>query len=219
MGNYKRHFKGNNKSADRQQRRDREADWKKSTGGSRESYVTIPENVRMEAFYKSQAFIDENEWKDFMEHLRLPLPACFRIHSDYEFAHVLKKQLLTYVGESIDNNGVLIQPVKQLCWYPNGVGYQLGTDRRSIRKLPVLKELHQWMIEHTNSGNITRQEAVSMVPPLALNVLVSSVDYYCCYAFRSPLLILPIDPGVMYLYSTFHLLNFSFFYLPCFSFS
>ena len=26
------------------------------------------------------------------------------------------------------------------------------------------------MIQHTDSGNITRQEAVSMVPPLALNV-------------------------------------------------
>jgi hypothetical protein len=26
------------------------------------------------------------------------------------------------------------------------------------------------MIEHTDNGNITRQEAVSMVPPLALNV-------------------------------------------------
>lgn len=27
------------------------------------------------------------------------------------------------------------------------------------------------MVQHTDSGNITRQEAVSMVPPLALNVL------------------------------------------------
>ena len=26
------------------------------------------------------------------------------------------------------------------------------------------------MVQHTDSGNLTRQEAVSMVPPLALNV-------------------------------------------------
>jgi len=30
--------------------------------------------------------------------------------------------------------------------------------------------LHKWMKQHTDNGNITRQEAVSMVPPLALDV-------------------------------------------------
>ena len=46
----------------------------------------------------------------------------------------------------------------------------MGTDRRSIRKTPELEELHKWLVTHTDNGNITRQEAVSMVPPLALNV-------------------------------------------------
>jgi 16S rRNA C967 or C1407 C5-methylase (RsmB/RsmF family) len=58
--------------------------------------------------------------------------------------------------------------VEPLHWYPNGYGYKLGTDRRSIRKLPALTQLHKWMIQHTDNGNLTRQEAVSMVPPIAL---------------------------------------------------
>jgi 16S rRNA C967 or C1407 C5-methylase (RsmB/RsmF family) len=33
-----------------------------------------------------------------------------------------------------------------------------------------LKGLHEWMVKNTDNGNITRQEAVSMVPPLALDV-------------------------------------------------
>jgi 16S rRNA C967 or C1407 C5-methylase (RsmB/RsmF family) len=57
-----------------------------------------------------------------------------------------------------------------MIWYPNGLGYKLGTDRRNIRKVQALQGLHQWMIQHTDNGNITRQEAVSMVPPLALDV-------------------------------------------------
>jgi multisite-specific tRNA:(cytosine-C5)-methyltransferase len=63
-----------------------------------------------------------------------------------------------------------IAPVQQLAWYPNGDGYKLGTDRRTLRKSDDLESLHKWMVQHTDNGNITRQEAVSMVPPLALNV-------------------------------------------------
>eukprot|EP01035_Chromulina_nebulosa_P018020 gene18020-23661_t len=49
-------------------------------------------------------------------------------------------------------------------------GYKLGADRRQIRRVPELEELHKWLIKHTDNGNITRQEAVSMIPPLALDV-------------------------------------------------
>jgi 16S rRNA C967 or C1407 C5-methylase (RsmB/RsmF family) len=65
---------------------------------------------------------------------------------------------------------VQVEPVVQLPWYPDGNAYQLGTDRKTIRKSEALEQLHKWMIQHTDNGNITRQEAVSMVPPLALNV-------------------------------------------------
>lgn len=54
-----------------------------------------------------------------------------------------------------------------ICCY---VAPQVGTDRKTIRKSPELVALHEWLKVHTNNGNITRQEAVSMVPPLALDV-------------------------------------------------
>lgn len=63
-----------------------------------------------------------------------------------------------------------IAAVKELAWYPNGDGYKLGTDRRTLRKSEELESFHKWIVQHTENGNITRQEAVSMVPPLALNV-------------------------------------------------
>jgi 16S rRNA C967 or C1407 C5-methylase (RsmB/RsmF family) len=34
----------------------------------------------------------------------------------------------------------------------------------------LIVSVDRWMIKHTDMGNITRQEAVSMVPPLALGV-------------------------------------------------
>ena len=186
--NSKRHFKGNNRSQDKAYRREKEAKWKNVRGDDRDrdptsnnnNYnKTTLENPRMELFYKAQKFVLENEWNDFVTSLRSPLPACFRLNSDYVFVDQLRKQLTKFVGEkqfvsnrntSGGNISIEIHPVKQLLWYPNNVGYQMGTDRRSIRKSPELEELHKWMVTHTENGNITRQEAVSMVPPLALNV-------------------------------------------------
>ncbi len=78
--------------------------------------------------------------------------------------------MLGFVGKTLTVDGQDIQAVEQIAWYPNGYGYKLGTDRRSIRKLEALNQLHKWMVQHTDNGNITRQEAVSMIPPLALNV-------------------------------------------------
>jgi 16S rRNA C967 or C1407 C5-methylase (RsmB/RsmF family) len=105
-----------------------------------------------------------------MKLLVIPLPACFRIASNYAFADDLRKELLTYVGQEFTVNGATINAVEKISWVPNGSGYKLGTDRRSIRKLPELNPLHKWMVQHTENGNITRQEAVSMVPPIALDV-------------------------------------------------
>lgn len=172
----KRHFKGNNSSEDRKRRRDHAEKWKSTRGddpNSRQNQwnLTKAENARFEAFYKAQHFVHTTEdWQAFMQTLREPLPACFRINPDYAFASDLREQLLSFMGDKLVVDDVEIKAVEQIRWFPNGYGYQLGTDRKSIRKLPALNQLHKWMVQHTDNGNLTRQEAVSMVPPIALNV-------------------------------------------------
>ena len=42
--------------------------------------------------------------------------------------------------------------------------------RKKLRKIEAFKELHQYMIALTLSGHIGRQEAVSMLPPMFLDV-------------------------------------------------
>lgn len=180
MARTKRHFKGNNRSADRDKRKERAEQWKnqradenvQGRGGA--GYDTPTTNARMEAFYKAQGFVAESEWSSFLEAMRSPLPACFRINTDYIFAEGVAKELadLSAAGENklLSIDGAEVKPLQRLDWYPNGLAYKLGTDRRNLRKLPELQQLHRWMIKHTDMGTITRQEAVSMVPPLALNV-------------------------------------------------
>ena len=50
------------------------------------------------------------------------------------------------------------------------LGYQLSVDRRTLRRNPSLSPLHEWMKIHTDCGHLTRQETVSMIPPVVLDV-------------------------------------------------
>ena len=158
--NNKRHSQGSNKSQDKKRRRENEANWKSTRGDAPTDArwgAQVVSNQRFEAFYKAQGFVKDDEWSDFMGALGKPLPACFRINTDYAFSAQLKEQLLSFVGQTAVIDGVAIEAVQQMPWYPSA--YKLGTDRKSIRKLPGLEGLHKWMMQHTDSGNITRQEA------------------------------------------------------------
>jgi len=77
---------------------------------------------------------------------------------------------MVFVGSKIVTDNYEIDSVSRIEWCPNA--YKLGIDRRTIRKShnENISQLHEWMKRHTENGDITRQEAVSMVPPLALNV-------------------------------------------------
>eukprot|EP01041_Mallomonas_annulata_P004338 gene4338-8632_t len=164
----KRHFKGNNRSDDKRRRQETEEKWRNTR--RQPQAAPVCSNLKFEAFYKAQSFVSEGEdWDNFLQCLRSPLPACFRLNSDYEFSSELRKQLESIVKNaiSIDND---LKPLTEMEWYPSGNAFKLGTDRRMIRKSKALEPLHKWMMLHTDCGNITRQEAVSMVPPIALDV-------------------------------------------------
>ena len=55
-------------------------------------------------------------------------------------------------------------------WYPNNVAYQLNAPRNDINKSEHYSKLRQFIITQTEAGIISRQEAVSMIPPLFLDV-------------------------------------------------
>jgi len=52
---------------------------------------------------------------------------------------------------------------------PAYYAYQLSVDRRTIRRNPALAKFHEWLKIQTDCGHITRQETVSMIPPVVLD--------------------------------------------------
>ena len=49
------------------------------------------------------------------------------------------------------------------------LGFQLSVDRRTLRRNASLNPLHSFLKIHTDCGHITRQETVSMIPPVVLD--------------------------------------------------
>uniref|UniRef100_A0A667XY50 tRNA (cytosine(34)-C(5))-methyltransferase n=1 Tax=Myripristis murdjan TaxID=586833 RepID=A0A667XY50_9TELE len=54
--------------------------------------------------------------------------------------------------------------------YPDELAWHTNMSRKIIRKSPLLEKFHQFLVSETESGNISRQEAVSMIPPLLLKI-------------------------------------------------
>jgi 16S rRNA C967 or C1407 C5-methylase (RsmB/RsmF family) len=46
----------------------------------------------------------------------------------------------------------------------------MNFSRNQLRKLSWLRDIHEWMKAANEAGSITRQEAVSMVPPMFMDV-------------------------------------------------
>ncbi|KAL6888274.1 hypothetical protein ACP4OV_009300 [Aristida adscensionis] len=109
------------------------------------------ENPAFEEYYKEQQTIPEEEWDTFMSMLRKPLPATFRINARVSDEHA-------------------DEAIRPLPWYPGNLAWHLNFSRMELRRNQALESFHEFLKRENEVGNITRQEAVSMVPPLFLNV-------------------------------------------------
>ncbi|XP_030382106.1 tRNA (cytosine(34)-C(5))-methyltransferase [Scaptodrosophila lebanonensis] len=120
----------------------------------------------------------EEEWTQFLSTIRENLPTTFRVTGFKGEAkallNIIKTELFTeYVRAVAELNGQPAEQVQRpLClpWYPNGMAYQLHLTRKDIRRSEPLCRLHNFLIVETTAGSISRQEAVSMIPPIVLDV-------------------------------------------------
>ncbi|XP_065440259.1 RNA cytosine C(5)-methyltransferase NSUN2 isoform X7 [Chrysemys picta bellii] len=120
-----------------------------------------------------------------MAALREPLPATLRItgykrlemamvensclsHAK-EILHCLKNKYFKELQDLVVD-GQKIEVPQPLKWYPEELAWHTNLSRKILRKSPQLEKFHQFLVSETECGNVSRQEAVSMIPPLLLNV-------------------------------------------------
>lgn len=116
-----------------------------------------------------------------MTTLRDGLPATFRINASSKgegkrLLQIVKEKLfddyMNGLKEIDEADAAEIEKHKPKClnFYPGELAWQLDLTRKDIRRNEKVFRLHNFLQAETVSGNISRQEAVSMLPPLVLDV-------------------------------------------------
>jgi hypothetical protein len=54
--------------------------------------------------------------------------------------------------------------------YPDGLAWQFSVPKAVLRKQAAFRKFQSFLVYETEVGNISRQESVSMIPPLLLDV-------------------------------------------------
>lgn len=93
----------------------------------------------------------EEEWDQFMESMRSPLPVVFRVTSGSSHAKQLHKFMLKSLSKltNVEVEGQKLESPFQLPWYPGGMAWQINANRSTIRKCEELKKLHTLLISET----------------------------------------------------------------------
>lgn len=128
-------------------------------------------------------FRDEEDRELFAQVLKAPLPACFRLNP----AVPNLPSVLERLREAIERGRVVCESSARLFlthidWYPGQLVWQLNCDRNELKRSAAFKELHLLLIQATEAGLLSRQELVSMLPPLLLDVQAGDMVLDLCAA-------------------------------------
>ncbi|KAG8133131.1 hypothetical protein E2320_010946 [Naja naja] len=133
----------------------------------------VKENASFEHYYGQLGIVPQEEWESFLATLREPLPATLRITGYKSHANEILRCLKEKYFKEIENlvvDGQKIEMPQPLSWYPEELAWHTNLNRKILRKSPQLEKFHHFLVSETECGNISRQEAVSMIPPLLLNI-------------------------------------------------
>lgn len=130
------------------------------------------ENQKWQDYYKALNLIPEDEWETFKKHCESDLPLTFRITGLKAHAEEVNQKFLNdHVAKlkDVEFEGTALAP-KNIAFYPDHLGWQLDVPKSVIRKNDQFAKTQRFLVLESTVGNITRQEAVSMIPPLLMDV-------------------------------------------------
>lgn len=133
----------------------------------------VKENEKWEKYYKTLALFPEEQWDEFKTVCQSPLPLTFRITGSRKHAlevlHMFKERHLPNLT-NVEFEGEMLKAPLELPWYPNHLAWQIDVPKTVIRKNEQFAKTQRFLVIENAVGNISRQEAVSMIPPIVLEV-------------------------------------------------
>ncbi|TAQ91424.1 hypothetical protein B7494_g137 [Chlorociboria aeruginascens] len=131
-------------------------------------------NEKLERFYNDVLGLDEEEKDEFWATLRRELPNSFRFAGSKGHAlsvqRLLKERYVPEISKITHYDGTAVEPPKPVPWYPDELAWWMTTPKKVIRRFPPFAAFQKYLVSETSVGNISRQEVVSMIPPLVMDL-------------------------------------------------
>lgn len=149
--------------------------WGRGGEDNRVSFDKVEKhNEKLERYYNSVLGLEEEEKHPFWAALKRELPNSFRFTGSKGHALAVQKQLKSrYVPEisKISHyDGTPVEPPQPVPWYPDELAWWMTTPKNVIRRFPPFAAFQKFLVSETSVGNISRQEVVSMIPPLVMDL-------------------------------------------------
>eukprot|EP00002_Diphylleia_rotans_P037600 TRINITY_DN8415_c0_g1_i1.p1 TRINITY_DN8415_c0_g1~~TRINITY_DN8415_c0_g1_i1.p1 ORF type:complete len:777 (-),score=156.57 TRINITY_DN8415_c0_g1_i1:202-2532(-) len=122
-----------------------------------------------EKYYKGQCIVPEAEWDEYLATLFRPLPQSFRFSAHTPGAPKRRDAFIERFVTPTEGEQSEVK-INNIAWYPNQYAWQMPVAKKELRKDPTFKEFRAYLINEVDQGNANRQEAVSMLPPMFLDI-------------------------------------------------
>ncbi|KAI9892011.1 MAG: regulator of (H+)-ATPase in vacuolar membrane [Vezdaea aestivalis] len=141
----------------------------------RVDYKQIPrENAKLQSYYDGLLGLSEEERAEFWAALKRDLPNSFRFCGSKGNALAVQRRLVQdYVPEITKMDayeGEVVEPPKPVSWYPDDLAWSMTAPKNIVRRYPPFAAFQKFLVSETSVGNISRQELVSMIPPLLMDI-------------------------------------------------
>ena len=83
---------------------------------------------------------------------------------------LLEERYIPKIIEMDHFDGERVDPPYPISWFPNGLAWAMTTPKNVVRRHPPFAAFQKFLVSETGAGNISRQEVVSMIPPLLMDV-------------------------------------------------
>ena len=147
-------------------------------------------NEKFEYYYKTQFnnyFPNPETFDELLSKLKEKLPCVFRLSKAHNF-HIGYKNLLLnqqFLKNLLQDsyNLIKISP-KNLTNFPEwqNLVYNININRMELKKNELLKNFHKFIQYGVDGGVISRQEAVSMIPPMLMQTKSIDTIFDMCAA-------------------------------------
>ena len=147
-------------------------------------------NEKFEYYYKNQFtqfFPTQEKFEELLSKLREKLPCVFRLSKAHPFHEGYKKMLLdeSYIKSLLGEQSNLIKiELKNLTSFKEWINlvYNININRMELKKNDLLKNFHKFIQFGVDGGVISRQEAVSMIPPMLMQTISTDKIFDMCAA-------------------------------------